>query len=609
MKRGRFFVPGKVAGLLAALCLAVPAAASAAVGDLSQTAGPAACHNELGQGLLSDATTAGQCTVARALRRADDIAISPDGRNVYAASASREAVVVFDRDPATGALTQKAGIAGCLTETGRSIPADPLTAGQCTDIRGLNDGSSVELEISHDGRNVYAGSGTLVIFDRDTTGALSVDPGPAGCLSDSGRSDVFDAGTAGQCTAVPGTSFSDDSVTVGDHLYLAADDGITLFDRGPSGDLTPRGGLTGCIAQQAPPAPCLDGRAVNPEDMELSPDGTHLYIGSQGSFVAVVDRDPATGVLTQAASPAACISVSGESDVGNSSTAGECRVGRGMWRVYGVAVSPNGQSLYSSNVDGDGLGIFDLTPASGEFSQPVGLAGCVSETGQGDESDPATAGQCADGKVLGNPRDVEVSPDSFSVYAAGGRGTTNFDRNPLSGRIQQSPDPSGCLTSDGSSNPLDAATAGQCGIGRAIRGDGLEISPDGRSLYVASADGVGVLRRELAPLCGGRRSTLLGTRAGDTLRGTPRADVISGLGGPDRLIGLGGNDRICGGTGNDEIKGRNGKDRLQGDSGRDRLFGGRAADRLIGGSSRDLLVGGKGRDVLQGGPGRDIQKQ
>ena len=78
------------------------------------------------------------------------IAISADGRNVYAASRTDSAVAVFSRDADTGALTfeqaQKDGVDG---------------------IDGL--GGSVWVEVSTDGRNVYAAGRTdaaVAVFGR-----------------------------------------------------------------------------------------------------------------------------------------------------------------------------------------------------------------------------------------------------------------------------------------------------------------------------------------------------------------------------------------------------------------------------------------------------------
>ena len=42
------------------------------------------------------------------------IAISPDGRDVYVASGGSDAIAVFARNPATGALTQLSGKRGCV---------------------------------------------------------------------------------------------------------------------------------------------------------------------------------------------------------------------------------------------------------------------------------------------------------------------------------------------------------------------------------------------------------------------------------------------------------------------------------------------------------------
>lgn len=51
------------------------------------------------------------------------IAISPDGKSVYVANGRTEALSVFARDPATGALTQVPGAAGCLSTVQSGITA------------------------------------------------------------------------------------------------------------------------------------------------------------------------------------------------------------------------------------------------------------------------------------------------------------------------------------------------------------------------------------------------------------------------------------------------------------------------------------------------------
>lgn len=87
--------------------LAAPAA-SAAVGDLTQKPGGAGCFSPFIAG----------CTTAATLARASGIALSPGGTQVYVAAAGDPgAVAIFDRD-AAGALTQKPGTAGCVSEGG-----------------------------------------------------------------------------------------------------------------------------------------------------------------------------------------------------------------------------------------------------------------------------------------------------------------------------------------------------------------------------------------------------------------------------------------------------------------------------------------------------------
>ena len=62
------------------------------------------------------------------------MALSPDGRNVYVTTFTSDAVATFDRDLETGVLTQKAGVAACISETG--------TSGDCRDGVALDEATS-----------------------------------------------------------------------------------------------------------------------------------------------------------------------------------------------------------------------------------------------------------------------------------------------------------------------------------------------------------------------------------------------------------------------------------------------------------------------------------
>jgi DNA-binding beta-propeller fold protein YncE len=54
------------------------------------------------------------CSFGRALRSPEGIAISPDGASVYAAAYSSDAIAVLDRGRSSGAVAQKPGRAGCV---------------------------------------------------------------------------------------------------------------------------------------------------------------------------------------------------------------------------------------------------------------------------------------------------------------------------------------------------------------------------------------------------------------------------------------------------------------------------------------------------------------
>ena len=111
---------------------------NARTGKLTQAAGSAGCIALAG---------ANGCATARGLAGPNSVAVSPDGRNVYATSLLSSAVVSFRRNRSTGALTLTGGASGCIT--------DAATAG-CTTGRAL-DGADV-VSVTADGKNVYVGA-------------------------------------------------------------------------------------------------------------------------------------------------------------------------------------------------------------------------------------------------------------------------------------------------------------------------------------------------------------------------------------------------------------------------------------------------------------------
>jgi DNA-binding beta-propeller fold protein YncE len=121
-------------------------------GALGQRRGRAGCISQSGGG--------GRCAVGRALDEVWGVAVSPDGRNVYAVSAKVNMLAAIARNRSTGALAQLPGRYGCFIRAGGF---------GCPEGRGLT--VAVAVTVSPDGRNVYAASedaylGAVAIFRR-----------------------------------------------------------------------------------------------------------------------------------------------------------------------------------------------------------------------------------------------------------------------------------------------------------------------------------------------------------------------------------------------------------------------------------------------------------
>jgi 6-phosphogluconolactonase (cycloisomerase 2 family) len=356
-------------------------------GVLSQLAGTAGCVSEDGSG--------GECTDGKALAGASKVAVSADGKHVYVASPGGDAVAIFARDKKSGALSQLAGIAGCLSETGNG--------GECTDGKAVDGVAGVA--VSADGKDVYvasSGSNAVAVFARDkNSSALTQLAGTAGCVSETG--------SGGECTdgkALDGAS--DVAVSAdGMYVYVASyfSDAVAVFARDKnSGALTQLAGTAGCMSETGSGGECTDGKALDgPEAIATSADGRHVYVASfDVDAVAVFARDKKSGALTQLAGIAGCVSETG--------SGGECTDGKALDGAFSVAVSADGKSVYAVADTSDAVAVFARDKKAGALTQLAGSAGCVSETGGG--------GECIDGKALDGASDVAVSVDGKHVYAA-----------------------------------------------------------------------------------------------------------------------------------------------------------------------------------------------
>lgn len=305
------------------------------LGALVQLSGSDGCINETG---------ADGCAIGRALGFPIGVAVSPDGRHVYAAAAGSSAIVVFARDKTTGRLTQLPDPDGCLVDASAPITGCTNTA------RALSGPESVA--ISRDGRSVYAvslSSAAITVFARDkTTGKLAQLPGPAGCVVDAAGAPIAGCDQSARGLAGAGSvAVSKD----GRNVYVAADgaDAVTTFARDKhTGALTQLTGADGCIVDGASAAIAgcdSGGKALSGAghsggtDLAVSPDGRSVYVAALFSnAVAAFSRDARTGKLTQLAGSDACVS--------NDGNGGLCSDGKGLRSAGSVAVGANGRSVY-----------------------------------------------------------------------------------------------------------------------------------------------------------------------------------------------------------------------------------------------------------------------
>ena len=250
------------------------------------------------------------------LRGVGNLAISPDGRHLYAgafAGAERE-IAVFERDLETGLLTQI------------QVVREP---GDVADGIGF----LIWMGVSADGNNVYSASAfdnAVVVFHRDvTTGMITF------------QQIVRDGvGGVNLMTGTVSAAISQDD----QHLYVVSrtDDSIVTFARDPlTGDLS----LVQELQDNVGGVDGLDGA----RHVVIGKNGQQVYVVSLTEHaIAVFQRNEDTGALTF------------------SQTIKDADPGiDGLMGATALAESHNGKFIFAGGFGEDKISVFRRSPASG----------------------------------------------------------------------------------------------------------------------------------------------------------------------------------------------------------------------------------------------------
>lgn len=308
----------------------------------------------------------------------DNLSVSPDGRNVYAAGIQSKTFVTFARDASTGELTEvqvltngvdvPAGLNGVVTNAvsadGKNVYAAATLdsavvvfarnrrTGKLSPIQVIQQGvdgftglsGAFPITVSRDGKNVYVGTRsahTVLVFSRAGNGKLTLiqtlTEGSDGVIGIDGARWITEA-------------FEENVVYVAGQVHNT----IVVLARDQA---------TGTLSEIQVLIDLHGAKGINtPTCLVETFDHLHLIATGFGSFsLAAFHRDRRTGKLT------------GQEQ--DTEDPGDGSVNPGLIQIISAVMSPGGQNLYTAGFFGGNLNVWRIAEKSHEPSAADGADG------------------------------------------------------------------------------------------------------------------------------------------------------------------------------------------------------------------------------------------
>jgi len=216
-----------------------------------------------------------------------NLALSPTGGLLYAASSGGKSLAVIIRNTQNGLLAMSTQPNGCIED----VPADGCTtvSAELNAGTGINDiatGPTGQLYVTVTPDLVTPAPNTarVLVFDPQNEGLVRRNS-TAGCISQGAATNCGTGRALGTPTGVAVTGDGQD-------VYVAAGSGggVLELDRSGDGGITPRADSRGCIFSGAL-ANCTTLTTLGaPTALAISPDGHYVYATASGR-ISVLKRD------------------------------------------------------------------------------------------------------------------------------------------------------------------------------------------------------------------------------------------------------------------------------------------------------------------------------